>query len=215
MRSASTGKPRVHCHVRELPAQGSDTVTHFECPGGRRSEGASEYQDAGGGSVLQTRPDVDPKRIGIWSLLWRVASSSLGLARNSNNVRRRREHPRRAGPGAKELDIIGASIEDPTGDLPAEEPWKSPVLLIHADDDRNVPFDLTLDLYRRLVSRAASRSKRRSSRTTSTISCFSEAGRLCQQQCRTSRADAPRCPPRPPVSPSSQALSRGREICGF
>src|SRR6266705_1724414 len=28
--------------------------------------------------------------------------------------------------------------------------WKSPVLLIHGDDDRNVPFDQTTDLLQRL-----------------------------------------------------------------
>jgi dipeptidyl aminopeptidase/acylaminoacyl peptidase len=28
--------------------------------------------------------------------------------------------------------------------------WKSPVLLIHGDDDRNVPFDQTVDLAHRL-----------------------------------------------------------------
>ena len=29
--------------------------------------------------------------------------------------------------------------------------WKSPVLLIHGDDDRNVPFQQTVDLARRLA----------------------------------------------------------------
>ena len=30
------------------------------------------------------------------------------------------------------------------------EHWKSPVLLIHGDDDRNVPFSQTVDLVQRL-----------------------------------------------------------------
>jgi dipeptidyl aminopeptidase/acylaminoacyl peptidase len=30
------------------------------------------------------------------------------------------------------------------------ETWKSPVLLIHGDDDRNVPFSQTVDLVQRL-----------------------------------------------------------------
>jgi dipeptidyl aminopeptidase/acylaminoacyl peptidase len=30
--------------------------------------------------------------------------------------------------------------------------WKSPVLLIHADDDRNVRFSQTVDLVRRLAA---------------------------------------------------------------
>ena len=33
--------------------------------------------------------------------------------------------------------------------------WKSPVLLIHGDDDRNVPFSQTVDLAQRLRSRHA------------------------------------------------------------
>jgi dipeptidyl aminopeptidase/acylaminoacyl peptidase len=32
----------------------------------------------------------------------------------------------------------------------AVKSWKSPVLLIHGDDDRNVPFQQTIDLARRL-----------------------------------------------------------------
>jgi dipeptidyl aminopeptidase/acylaminoacyl peptidase len=31
--------------------------------------------------------------------------------------------------------------------------WKSPVLLIQGDDDRNVPFQQTVDLARRLAAR--------------------------------------------------------------
>ena len=31
--------------------------------------------------------------------------------------------------------------------------WKSPVLLIHADDDRNVDFHQTVDLKRRLLAK--------------------------------------------------------------
>ena len=33
------------------------------------------------------------------------------------------------------------------------ETWKSPVLLIQGDDDRNVPFQQTIDLSRRLQER--------------------------------------------------------------
>ena len=34
--------------------------------------------------------------------------------------------------------------------------WRSPVLLIHGDDDRNVRFSQTVDLARRLAARGVS-----------------------------------------------------------
>jgi len=37
--------------------------------------------------------------------------------------------------------------------LAAVEKWKSPVLLIHGDDDRNVAFNQTVELVRRLRER--------------------------------------------------------------
>jgi dipeptidyl aminopeptidase/acylaminoacyl peptidase len=45
-----------------------------------------------------------------------------------------------------------------TGTTGSEEggnrfPWRSPVLLIHADDDRNVPFSDTVDFERTLMSK--------------------------------------------------------------
>ena len=43
------------------------------------------------------------------------------------------------------------SVEPPLGKYIAG--WRSPVLLIHADDDRNVHFTETVDLVRRLQAR--------------------------------------------------------------
>ena len=125
----------------------------FQYPDRTGAQGAAEYQDVlAAAEYLQTRPDVDPKRIGIWGGSYGGYLASLGLARNSSVFA--------AGVNVhgvqdlvmKELDTI-ASSGDPTGETTVEVPtWTSPVLLIHADDDRNVPFRLTLDLDQRLAS---------------------------------------------------------------
>src|SRR5439155_17476090 len=48
-------------------------------------KGNSEYQDVvAGAQYLQSRPDVDPKRIGIWGLSYGGLLTSQALARNSD-----------------------------------------------------------------------------------------------------------------------------------
>ena len=47
--------------------------------------GNAEYQDVvAGGKYLQTRPDVDPNRVGIWGLSYGGVLTSQALARNSD-----------------------------------------------------------------------------------------------------------------------------------
>ena len=49
------------------------------------SRGNSEYQDVlAGGKYLQSRPDVDPKRVGIWGLSYGGLLTAQALARNSD-----------------------------------------------------------------------------------------------------------------------------------
>ena len=87
-------------------------------------------------------------------------------------VRRGRRHPRRArsrpgrsareqlaralvGDGITEADYqAGAEGAYESSPVSSVATWKSPVLLIHADDDRNVQFHQTVDLKRRLQARA-------------------------------------------------------------
>jgi len=55
-----------------------------EAPG-RAGRGASEYQDVVvAGKFLQSRPDVDPKRIGLWGGSYGGYLTALGLGRNSD-----------------------------------------------------------------------------------------------------------------------------------
>jgi dipeptidyl aminopeptidase/acylaminoacyl peptidase len=106
---------------------------------GRR--GNSEYQDVlAAGKYLQSRPDVDPKRVGIWGLSYGGLLTAQALARNSDIFV--------AGVDMAGVHLWGSSV-DPndiafqSSPISAIEKWKSPVLLIHGDDDRNVAFSQT------------------------------------------------------------------------
>ncbi len=123
--------------------------------------GASEYNDVTGAALyLKSRPDVDGARIGLWGGSYGGYLTALGLARSS-------------GLFAAGVDIHGVHdwnkvIANFNPDYnPLERPeearlafqsspmasiasWRSPVLLIHGDDDRNVPFGESVDLAKAL-----------------------------------------------------------------
>jgi len=103
--------------------------------GGR---GNAEYQDVlAGGEYLKTRPDVDPNRIGIWGLSYGGVLTSQALARNSDLFK--------VGVDMAGVHLWGGSIDPEntsykSSTIGAIDGWKSPVLLIQGDDDRNVQF---------------------------------------------------------------------------
>jgi dipeptidyl aminopeptidase/acylaminoacyl peptidase len=113
---------------------------------------ASEYEDVlATAKYLQTRQDVDPKRIGIWGGSYGGYLTSLALGRDSFLFS--------AGVDLHGVhDLVMRQIESTMSPTASEEggeefPWKSPVLLIHADDDRNVPFHSTVDFEQVLISK--------------------------------------------------------------
>ena len=127
-------------------------------------QGASEYQDVkAGAEYLQQLPQVDSKRIGIYGGSYGGFLTALALARDSSlfaaGVDIHGVHnwtAERAGPllenryekapdAQKALDVAWQS--SPVSSIAS---WKSPVLLIHGDDDRNVRFNQTTDLVQRL-----------------------------------------------------------------
>jgi dipeptidyl aminopeptidase/acylaminoacyl peptidase len=110
----------------------------------RGAKGNSEYQDVlAAGQYLKGRADVDPKRIGIWGLSYGGVLTSQALARNSDIFA--------AGVDMAGIHLWGNSL-DPgsvsyqSSSISHIDKWKSPVLLIHGDDDRNVAFSQTTGL---------------------------------------------------------------------
>ena len=118
--------------------------------------GGSEYRDLlAAAKLLRNNPRVDSERIGLWGGSYGGLMTALGLARNSDLF-------------AAGVDLHGVHdwnqwqawvtgqpndegrpewSSSPIADL---ESWSSPVLLIHGDDDRNVPFSETKWLVERL-----------------------------------------------------------------
>ncbi|MGH8290599.1 MAG: S9 family peptidase [Steroidobacteraceae bacterium] len=127
--------------------------------------GAAEYQDVvAGAKWLQHDPQVDARRIGIWGGSYGGYLTALALARNSDIFK--------AGVDMHGVHDWSMFANDWFGKPPdryqmpdmtklkkifwesspdaAIATWKSPVLLIQGDDDRNVHFHQMVDLVRRL-----------------------------------------------------------------
>jgi dipeptidyl aminopeptidase/acylaminoacyl peptidase len=124
--------------------------------------GGYEYKDVTAGArYLQSLPTVDKAKLGLWGGSYGGYLTAMGLARNSDLF-------------AAGVDFHGvhdwAALMPELGKYVTESPdyeaakklafesspnasvqlWKSPVLLIQGDDDRNVPFSQTVDLAQRL-----------------------------------------------------------------
>jgi dipeptidyl aminopeptidase/acylaminoacyl peptidase len=123
----------------------------FRAAPNTEQRGNSEYQDVvAGAKYLQSRPDVDPKRVGIYGLSYGGLLTAQALARNSDIFA--------AGVDYAGVHLYGSSL-DP-GDVSYQssaisqiDNWKSPVLLIQGDDDRNVNFAQTVGLVQLLRQR--------------------------------------------------------------
>jgi len=127
-------------------------------------QGASEYQDVkAGAEYLQRLAQVDPKRIGIYGGSYGGFLTALALGRDSqlfaagvdihgvHNWTSERAAALLENRYEKPPDVQRAlDVAWQSSPISAIETWKSPVLLIHGDDDRNVRFSQTTDLVRRL-----------------------------------------------------------------
>jgi dipeptidyl aminopeptidase/acylaminoacyl peptidase len=139
----------------------------FNFPARWGPTGASEYQDVvAGARFLQRDPRVDPARIGIWGGSYGGYLTALALARNSEIFK--------AGVDFHGVHDWSLDIDNPVWGFSqfkryqqydmkammrlawesspdsAIATWKSPVLLIQGDDDRNVEFHQMVDLVERL-----------------------------------------------------------------
>jgi dipeptidyl aminopeptidase/acylaminoacyl peptidase len=124
----------------------------------RGARGASEYQDiVAGAKYLRDRDDVDKKRLGLWGGSYGGYLTALGLARNSDIFAAGVDFH---GVHDWSARVAGLPVPTDTADrnrvaresspISSVDKWKSPVLLIHGDDDRNVEFSQTVNLVRRL-----------------------------------------------------------------
>ncbi|MBI4875890.1 MAG: prolyl oligopeptidase family serine peptidase [Acidobacteria bacterium] len=137
----------------------------FHRPPRAGSQGAAEYQDVkAAAEYLRGLPQVDAQRIGIYGGSYGGYLTALALARDSGlfaagvdihgvhsftseRARALLEPAYEKPPDLQRaLDIAWQS--SPVASISA---WRSPVLLIHGDDDRNVRFSQTVDLVQRLT----------------------------------------------------------------
>jgi dipeptidyl aminopeptidase/acylaminoacyl peptidase len=127
--------------------------------------GASEYNDViGAGLYLRSRTDVDGKRIGAWGGSYGGYLTALALARGSDlfvaGVDLHGVHD-----WSLEVDLWKPSSEFTwdraaasklawdSSPMASLDTWRSPVLLIQGDDDRNVLFAQTVRLANALRAR--------------------------------------------------------------
>ena len=116
----------------------------FRFPPNTNLRGNSEYQDVlAGAKYLQTRTDVDPKRIGIWGLSYGGLLTAQALARNSDVFV--------AGVDLAGVHLYGNALDSSalsfrSSAVGSIDAWKSPVFLVAGDDDRNVDFSQTVGL---------------------------------------------------------------------
>jgi dipeptidyl aminopeptidase/acylaminoacyl peptidase len=124
----------------------------------RGARGAAEYQDVvAGAKYLRSRDDVDAKRIGLWGGSYGGYLTALGLARNSDifsaGVDFHGVHDWSLRVGGLPLQFNNQEqtrVARESSPIASVDKWKSPVLLIHGDDDRNVEFAQTVNLVRLL-----------------------------------------------------------------
>lgn len=128
------------------------------------ASGGAEFNDVmGAGLYLKNRADVDPARIGLWGGSYGGYLTAMGLSRASDlfaaGVDFHGVHD--WNQGIKTFIPDYNVLDDPDFSKKAFEAspmaridtWKSPVLLIHGDDDRNVSFIESINLITALRKR--------------------------------------------------------------
>jgi len=117
--------------------------------------GASEHQDAvAAAAYLRSRGEVDATRIGAYGFSYGGLMTALALARSSDLFAAGVDcagvsdwSPAFAGP---QTHAGLAEIAFRSSPLASVDQWRSPVLFMHADDDRTVPFNQTVGIIKAL-----------------------------------------------------------------
>ncbi|MBV9482842.1 MAG: S9 family peptidase [Acidobacteria bacterium] len=127
--------------------------------------GAAEYKDiVAAGRYLKSQPQVDPQRIGLWGGSYGGFLAAMGLAKNSDIFSAgvdfhgvhdwtvfltQRPYFGNLSLRPPDVDAAVKLAWDSSPDAYVGT-WRSPVLLIQGDDDRNVPVEQSVDLAQRL-----------------------------------------------------------------
>lgn len=122
--------------------------------------GAAEYQDIkAAGEWLAAQPQVDASRIGVYGGSYGGYLTALALGKDSElfaagvDIHGVHNYIGRIPPvSAEPAPDSDQAIELAKTSSPVSyvDTWRSPVLLIHGDDDANVDFEQTIDLLNRL-----------------------------------------------------------------
>ena len=123
--------------------------------------GGAELRDVlGAGLYLRSRDDIDPQRIGLWGGSYGGYLTAMGLTRASDlfaagvdihGVHDWNVTIKNFIPSYEPLrDPAFARLAFESSPMAQVEDWRSPVLLVHGDDDRNVPFSETVTLVEKL-----------------------------------------------------------------
>ena len=125
------------------------------------ANGGSEYKDVkAAGLYMKGRADVDAKRIGLWGGSYGGYLTAMGLARSSDifscgvDIHGVHDWSQEMKNWVADYDpstrMAFAKIAFASSPINFLDGWKSPVLFIHGDDDRNVPFEQTVNLVEKL-----------------------------------------------------------------
>jgi dipeptidyl aminopeptidase/acylaminoacyl peptidase len=118
--------------------------------------GASELNDIlGAAAYLHTRAEVDPARIGIWGGSYGGLMTALGLARGPDLFAAGVDY---AGVHDWRIELpqltgADADLAFRSSALSTMDRWRAPVLIVHNDDDRDVPFSESIELAKALRKR--------------------------------------------------------------
>lgn len=136
----------------------------FHKPEGAGIAGASEYQDVkAAGEYLAELPQVDSNNIGVYGGSYGGYLTAIALGRDSDlfaagvdihGVHSRDGYVRIPDGIEQAPDLEEARrVAWESSPISMLDDWSSPVLFIHADDDRNVSFSQSVDLVRRFEQR--------------------------------------------------------------
>jgi dipeptidyl aminopeptidase/acylaminoacyl peptidase len=146
---ASEGYTVLSVNYRGSTGQGLG----FRTPTGFASDGSSEAEDVRAAATwLGAQPGVDPGRIGLWGQSYGGLMTGLGLSRYPDlfaagvdfaGISDWRSLLAQIAPASSEAALATAQEASPIARTAA---WRAPTLIVHADDDRNVPVSQSLEL---------------------------------------------------------------------